>query len=73
MQVRKTFVKAGVVTLLPFFLSGCGLPVGVTIASWAIDGISLLTTEKSVTDHGISAVAQRDCALWRVFKEIGRA
>ncbi|MEX2449632.1 MAG: SPOR domain-containing protein [Rhodospirillales bacterium] len=68
MQMRKAVVKTGVMMLLSVFLSGCGLPVGVTIAGWAIDGISLLTTEKSVSDHGISTVAQRDCALWRVFK-----
>lgn len=46
-------------------LSGCALPVPIQIASWALDGFSLLTTEKSITDHGISIVAQQDCALWR--------
>ena len=46
-------------------LSGCALPVPLQIASWALDGFSLLTTHKSITDHGISLVAQQDCALWR--------
>lgn len=46
-------------------LSGCALPVPLQIASWALDGFSLLTTQKSITDHGISMVAQQDCALWR--------
>ena len=46
-------------------LGGCALPVPLQIASWALDGISLLATQKSITDHGISAVAQQDCALWR--------
>ena len=68
MPVQKTVIRASAVALLPMFLSGCGLPIGVTIASWAIDGISLATTEKSVSDHGISAVAQKDCAIWRIFK-----
>ncbi len=30
-----------------------------------LDGVSVLTTEKSIADHGISIVAQRDCAVWR--------
>ncbi|MEL0107244.1 MAG: SPOR domain-containing protein [Rhodospirillales bacterium] len=68
MPVRKTVVRASAVALLPMFLSGCGLPLGVQVASWAVDGISMLATEKSVSDHGISAVAQKDCALWRIFK-----
>jgi len=50
-------------------LSGCALPVPIQIASWALDGLSLLTTEKSITDHGISMVAQQDCALWRGVSE----
>lgn len=46
-------------------LSGCALPVPLQIASWALDGFSLLATQKSITDHGISIVAEQDCALWR--------
>lgn len=48
-----------------FLVSGCGLPIGVQMASMAIQGMSLMATEKTLTDHGISLVAQRDCALWR--------
>jgi len=46
-------------------LGGCALPVPFQIASWALDGISMLATQKSVTDHGISLVTQQDCAVWR--------
>ena len=49
-------------------LSGCAMPLPFQIASWALDGISYITTEKSVTDHGISIVAQKDCALLRVIQ-----
>ena len=38
------------------------------MASWIIDGISYLATEKSVTDHGVSLLAQKDCAMWRGIK-----
>jgi|GEM_PF-1235298 len=46
-------------------LSGCALPVPLQVASWALDGISVITTQKSLTDHGLSIVAQKDCAVWR--------
>lgn len=47
-------------------LTGCALPLPYQIASWALDGISYMATEKSVTDHGLSIIAQKDCALLRV-------
>ena len=46
-------------------LGGCALPVPIQVASWALDGFSYLTTEKSVTDHGLSILAQKDCAVLR--------
>lgn len=52
--------------IAPLFLGGCTLlPASFQVASLALDGISLMTTQKSLTDHGLSAVAQQDCALWR--------
>jgi hypothetical protein len=47
-------------------LSGCGLPPIVSYVSTAADIVSYLATKKSVTDHGISLVLQKDCALLRV-------
>ncbi len=47
-------------------LGGCGLPPVVNLASFALDGMSLLSTGKSVSDHVLSAAAERDCAVWRV-------
>lgn len=47
-------------------LGGCALPASVSIASWVIDGVSYLATEKSLTDHGISMVMGEDCALHRI-------
>lgn len=51
---------------LPLFLGACGLPPALSVASWALDGVSYIVTGKSVTDHAISEVAQQDCALLRV-------
>lgn len=50
-------------------LGGCALPVPLQVASWALDGISYLATDKSMTDHGLSMVAQQDCALLRGLTE----
>ena len=41
----KRFAALGAFALL---LGGCALPVPVQIASWALDGISYILTEKSV-------------------------
>ncbi len=57
------------VVLFALLLNGCFLPVQYSIASWAMDGLSFLFTKKSLTDHGISAIAQKDCALWRTVTE----
>jgi len=54
---------------MPVFLAGCAMPVPVTIASFILDGFSIATTNKTVTDHGLSFVAQQDCAVWRGFTE----
>ncbi len=50
-------------------LGGCALPVPLQIASWAIDGLVLVATEKTVADHGVSMLAQRDCAMIRIATE----
>ena len=50
-------------------LASCALPVPVQVASWVIEGLSLMTTEKTIADHGISLVADKDCSLWRGMSE----
>ncbi len=53
--------------VLTILLSGCALPPVFTAASLMADAISYASTGKSVTDHGISMVLQKDCALLRAF------
>jgi hypothetical protein len=48
-NLGKVMEKAGAVLLGLFILSGCALPVPFRIATWAIDGISFVTTEKDGT------------------------
>lgn len=64
---RLSFRKLACV-LAPVVLTGCGAPVGFQIASVLADGVSLLTTDKTLTDHGLSALAEKDCAVLRGLK-----
>jgi hypothetical protein len=49
-------------------LGGCALPPAVAIASYVLDIGSFVATGKTATDHGISALAQQDCAIMRVLE-----
>ena len=49
----------------PLLIAGCGMPIGIQIASFLADTVSVITTDKTLTDHGISSVTQKDCSLWR--------
>lgn len=60
-------VRLGVLLLLPTLLGGCALPLEYNLASYALDGLSYLFSGKSATDHAISTVTERDCALLRAF------
>lgn len=59
---------AAFTTVLSGVLSGCALPPAITLASLAADVVSYASTGKSLTDHGISLVLQKDCALLRGFE-----
>lgn len=56
-----------VLVLVTLPLAGCFLPPVISLASLALDIGSFAVSGKTVTDHGISAVAQEDCALLSVF------
>ncbi len=73
MKCPKSYIQGGwarrsaPLVLCSVLLGACSMPLPLKVTSWALDGIAYLTTEKSVTDHGLSLVAQQDCALWRGF------
>jgi hypothetical protein len=59
----RKFVPLFAVTLL----SGCGVvPPMIGLASYALDGISLAASGRTVTDHAISMAANQDCKLFRL-------
>lgn len=47
-------------------LAGCAAPAALTVASYAADGASVMATGRSVSDHGLSILLKKDCALFRV-------
>lgn len=57
-------LTVGVVAAASTGLTGCmGVPMVVSAASLYVDAVLVLRTNKTVTDHVISAVAERDCAV----------
>ena len=65
LQRRGKMTRGAVTVIGGLLLGGCALPVPLQIASLTLDGLSVLTTQKTMTDHGISMVTNQDCALWR--------
>ena len=57
-----------VVLGLPLLAGGCAAPVAVAAASYGADGVSLVSTGKTSSDHFVSMVSKKDCALWRIFR-----
>jgi hypothetical protein len=59
------YFMVGVAALMT---AGCGAPVAVAGISYAADGTLLATSSKTASDHLISMVSKRDCAVWRAFQ-----
>ncbi len=53
--------------VIAVLLSGCAVPPAVTVLSLFADVVSYAETGKTITDHGISLVLKKDCALLRGF------
>lgn len=68
--MRRAGIAVGLTALATVGLAGCaGIPVAVSAASFYVDAVLYLRTEKTSTDHIISAAADRDCALLNIFRE----
>ena len=62
---RKKYARGAALMLLVAALPGC-LPLGApTIIGLGLDGISYLASGKSVSDHALSQLAQKDCSIGR--------
>ena len=51
---------------VPLIATGCGIPPAVSIASYAIDGVALVASGKTIKDHALSAAVGQDCSMFRV-------
>jgi hypothetical protein len=61
-------LRAALIGCLALILSACGVvPPVISLVSYAADGLSYLSSGKSLTDHALSAAAERDCAVLRLF------
>ena len=52
---------------LTLLLAGCA-PTAVTVAQLIANGVSLIITEKTVSDNAISLAMDQDCVMWRVLR-----
>ena len=69
MTSRNLFSPLAALAAISILISGCALPPIITAASLGADFISLSSSGKSVTDHGISMVMQQDCSMFGVFDD----
>jgi hypothetical protein len=65
---RLSLLLLPVALALPMLTGACGAPVAIVAASYGADGVSLVESGKTATDHAASMVSKQDCALWRVFR-----
>lgn len=57
-----------IVGTLALAMSGCAVPVAVSIASYGFSGLSMAATEKGMGDLALSQAMDKDCATWRIIK-----
>ena len=55
-------------SILGMTLSGCVLPPAIAVATMVLDVGSFAVSGKTATDHGISLLAQEDCALIKILE-----
>jgi putative peptidoglycan binding protein len=48
--------------------AGCAVPIALSVVSYGADGVALAGTGKTATDHMISMISTKDCALWRIVR-----
>ena len=58
-------MKKIVVLTFCLTLPACVAPPALTVASLALSGVSLVQTGKTLPDHALSSVSQRDCIMFR--------
>ena len=60
-------MKIVALVLLTLLLAGC-TSTAVTVAHLVANGVSLMVTQKTVSDNAISLAMDQDCVMWRVLR-----
>jgi len=58
-------MKKLLLLVLLLTLPACVAPPVITVASLALSGVSFMETGKTLPDHALSSVSQRDCIMFR--------
>ncbi len=61
-------MNRALVVVLPLLIAGCGISPVVEVAYYGLQGLSLAASGRSVGDHAISAMLDKDCAVFRLVK-----
>lgn len=65
---RLTLLALPLTLCAPLLTGACGAPLAMAGATYGADGASVVETGKTTSDHFISMVSKKDCALWRMFR-----
>jgi hypothetical protein len=65
---KTTWRKIAAPVLACLFLNACAAPPALQILSLVADGVSYIATDKTIADHGLSAITQKDCKMIRTLK-----
>jgi hypothetical protein len=65
---RLTYLSLPLFVCAALATAGCAAPPLVVGASYAADGGLLAASNKTSTDHLLSMVSKKDCAMWRVIR-----
>lgn len=61
-------LRYGLLAAVGMVLAGCGVPPALMVASYVAQGALVASSGKTLGGHALSAVAQQDCAMWRVLR-----
>ena len=67
--MRKAVAGIGLGLVTALSLSGCGIPITVAIAGYAVSGFTLIDQGKLASDVVLSAALDEDCMLWRLVQD----
>lgn len=55
--------RLSVLAVAPFLLTGCGVPSAVVMTTYAVDGVTYVSSGKTLTGHAVSAATDKDCSI----------